>query len=203
MALNKNQGAGYIYLSVANGKLVRQHKKPTEATTERINKQGKVVYEEFFKDLIANLVSITTKDGEFGKQWIVLFEDEGQYFQVQMNYSSRYSSSFLKSLPNVNAELPIKFMPWEMEDKNDPSKKVTGITIYQDDGNGFVKVPSAYTKEEPNGLPQMKKIKIKGKEQWDDTDMMAFLEKMATSLFPPKKATDGFKPVITGDEPAF
>jgi len=62
-----------------------------------------------------------------------------------------------------------------MIDKNDPSRKITGITLYQNDGNGWVKVLPYYTKENPNGLPEMVKVKIKGKESWDDTDMMDFL----------------------------
>ena len=32
-----------------------------------------------------------------------------------------------------------------------------------------------YTRDNPNGLPQLKKIKIKGKEAWDDTEVMEFL----------------------------
>jgi hypothetical protein len=51
--------------------------------------------------------------------------------------------------------------------------------LYQD-GN---KIAPYYTKEDPNGLPQMQKIKVKGKEQWDDSDMMAFLENMALNIF--------------------
>jgi hypothetical protein len=66
-----------------------------------------------------------------------------------------------------------------MKDKNDPTKTITGVTLYQD-GN---KIAPYYTKEDPNGLPQMQKIKVKGKEQWDDSDMMAFLENMALNIF--------------------
>ena len=77
-------------------------------------------------------------------------------------------------------------MPWAMKDKNDPTKTITGVTLYQD-GN---KIAPYYTKEDPNGLPQMKKIKVKGKEQWDDSDMMAYLENIATSIFTTLTATE-------------
>jgi len=33
-----------------------------------------------------------------------------------------------------------------------------------------------FTKDNPNGMPDLKKIKIKGKESWDDSDRMEFLE---------------------------
>ena len=77
-------------------------------------------------------------------------------------------------------------MPWAMKDKNDATKTITGITLYQD-GN---KIAPAYTKEDPNGLPQMTKIKVKGKEQWDDSDMMLFLENMANNIFSVLTATE-------------
>lgn len=177
MALNKGEGAGTIYLSVANGKLVRQYKQATKDSVERVNKTGKVVHEEFYKDLTGVITGIETKENDYGKQWLVAFTDGDDRYVVQMPYSGRYSSSFLKALPNVVKGDPVRFMPWEMTDKNDASKKVTGIALYQDqDGNGMVKVPSAFTKEDPNGLPEMVKAKVKGKTVWDDSDMVAFLE---------------------------
>jgi hypothetical protein len=180
MALNKGEGAGIIYLSVANGKLVRQFKEATSETAQRINKVGKVVYEEFFKDLTGIISKIETKENDYGKQWQIAFLDGEEKYTVQMPYSGRYSSSFLKALPNLIKGQPVRFMPWEMQDKTDAAKKVTGVTMYQDqDGNGMTKVPPAYTKKDPNGLPEMKKQKIKGKLTWDDSDMMEFLEAQA------------------------
>lgn len=195
MALNKFEG-GAIYLSVANGQLVRQHKEANKETKERENKQGRIVHEEFFKDLTGIITAITTKENNYGKQWLVTFTDGGDKYIVQMPYSSRYSSSFLKALPNLSQGQPVRFMPWEMQDKKDAAKKITGITLYQDqDGNGMTKVPSAYTKEDPNGLPEMKKVKIKGKLTWDDSDMMTFLEEMANDWM--KSA-----PVVTDEQAA-
>lgn len=177
MALNKGEGAGFIYLSVANGKLVRQHREPNPNTTTRVNKNGKTVHEEFFRDLVGNIVNIeVAPDRGYGKSWNVTFQDGDDKYMVQMQYSGRYSSSFLKALPNVNPSEPVKFMPWEMDDKNKPGKTITGVTMYQNDGNGWVKILPAYTKDDPNGLPEMKKVRVKGQDVWDDSDMMSFLE---------------------------
>lgn len=191
MALNKGEGAGTIYLSVANGKLVRQFKQATKESTERTNKMGKLVYEEFYKDLTGVITKIGIKENDYGKQWQIVFQDGEEKYMVQMPYSGRYSSSFLKALPNVKQGLPLRFMPWEMQDKNDASKKVTGITMYQDDGDGQVKIPSAYTKENPNGLPEMTKAKVKGKIVWDDSEMMEHLEKVAKEWIAAMPVTDG------------
>ena len=74
-------------------------------------------------------------------------------------------------------------MPWSMADKNDASKKITGIACYQNDGNGMVKVQPAFTKDAPNGLPQMKQVKIKGAMVWDDSEMTEFLGQVAKDCF--------------------
>jgi hypothetical protein len=40
-----------------------------------------------------------------------------------------------------------------------------------------------FTRDNPNGLPSLKKVKIKGVESWDDSDMMEFLEAYVSRLF--------------------
>jgi len=179
MALSNLGGVNTIYLNVADGNLVRQHKQPNERTSERLTKTGKLVFEERFKDLTAKLDGIATRENDYGKQWQIKFQDQGDFYIVSLPYSSRYASSFLKVLPNIDLSKEIRFMPWAMKDKNDPTKTITGITMYQDGE----KLASYYTKEDPKGLPQMVKIKVKGKEQWDDSDMMSYLEDMALNLF--------------------
>ncbi len=179
MALSNLGGVNTTYLSVADGNLVRQHKQANAQTTERITKTGKLVFEERFKDLTAKLDGISTRENDYGKQWQLRFQDGGDYYVISLPYSSRYASSFLKVLPNLDLSKEVRFMPWAMKDKLDATKTITGITLYQDGE----KLAPYYTKEDPKGLPQMVKIKVKGKEQWDDSDMMSYLENMALNLF--------------------
>lgn len=179
MALSQLGGTNLTYLSVSDGNLTRQHKQANDRTTERVTKTGKLVFEERFKDLTGMITNVNTRENDYGKQWQLTFEDGSDTYIVSMPYSSRYASSFLKALPNINIHEPLRFMPWAMKDKNDVSKTVTGITMYQND----TKIAPAYTRDEPNGLPQMEKIKVKGKEQWDDSAMMEFLEQMAYKTF--------------------
>jgi len=182
MALSNLGGVNTTYLNVADGNLVRQHKQPNERTSERLTKTGKLVYEERFKDLTAKLETINTRTNDYGTQWQLYFTDGDDSYVVSLPYSSRYASSFLKALPNVDVNKVLRFMPWAMKDKLDATKTITGITLYQDGE----KIAPAYTKENPNGLPQMTKIKVKGKEQWDDSDMMQFLEQTTLKLFADK-----------------
>lgn len=179
MALSNLGGTNLTYLSVSDGNLVRQHKTANDRTTERVTKTGKLVFEERFKDLTGMITNVNTRENDYGKQWQLTFTDGPDTYIVSMPFSSRYASSFLKAVPNVDATKPLRFMPWAMKDKNDVSKTITGVTMYQD-GN---KIPPAFTRDEPNGLPQMEKIKVKGKEQWDDSAMMEFLEQMIYKEF--------------------
>jgi hypothetical protein len=183
MGLNNDAGSSTTFLNVADGKLIRRHQQPNERTVERITKTGKQVFEESFRDLKALLVEVKTYENDYGKQWHLVFKENEDTYIVTMPYSSRYASSFLKALPNVDLSKEVRFMPWSMVDKNDSSRKITGVTMYQSEGG---KIPPRYTKEEPNGLPEMKQIKVKGKITWDDSDMMDFLEKEASLLFTEK-----------------
>lgn len=175
MALTPLSGSNTIYLSISDGNLVQSFKTANEKTVQRVTKTGKIVHEQKFRQLAGKIIDIDTQENDYGKQWRIKFTDGEISYIVLMPYSSRYASSFLKCLRNVNKDQDVTLMPWSMKDKQNPEKMITGITLYQ---NGD-KVFPAFTKENPNGLPQMKKVKVKGKETWDDSDMMDFLANVA------------------------
>jgi len=166
MALEQSS-SGKTYLSIADGKLVRRHKEANAQTQTRITKTGKTVHEEYFNALSGTITGIEKRDHEYGTDLSLTVQDGDQEYIVQMPYSSRYSSSLMKALPNVDLTQPLKLRPWSLKDGE---KTITGITLYQPD-----KIAPYYTKEQPNGLPEMVQVKIKGKVTWDDSDMNAFL----------------------------
>lgn len=179
MGLTKH-GDGGIFLGISDGKLVQQHKEAVkDVTATRTTKTGKTVHEEKFDYIEGILSSLKTKENDYGKQYVLGIQDGDDKFYINISYSSRYATSFLKALPNIDILKPVKLMPWSMNDKNDATKKITGITMWQDGE----KIAAAYTKEAPNGLPEMVQVKLKGKMQWDSTDMDAFLEAMAMKKF--------------------
>lgn len=185
MGLTKH-GDGGIFLGIADGKLVQQHKEPVkDVTSTRTTKTGKTVHEEKFDYIEGILISLKTKENDYGKQYTLGVQDGDDKFYINISYSSRYATSFLKALPNIDISKPVKLMPWSMADKNDATKKITGITMWQ----GGEKITPFYTKEAPNGLPEMVQVKLKGKMQWDSTDMDAFLEDMAMKKFESKQET--------------
>jgi hypothetical protein len=179
MALGNNNSA--IYLSIADGKIVRRFQNATDNSRERVISKGpnagKVVHEEHYAYVEGLITDISTKESEYGKSWLVTIKDGKDTYVLQMDYSSGYSSAFLKALPNVDLLSKVKLSP-KMTIEGD--KKKTTLFVNQ------------------HGA-QMKKIKVKGKEQWDDTDMMAFLENMVREdILPQLKAA----PVVADEDNA-
>lgn len=169
------QNSNKIYLSVADGKIIQRVQEGSEGAISRATKEGKIVYELKHSAISGIISNIAVVEKEFAgkklKQWNIDIEDVGLTYQLQLQYSSGYSTSFLKALlnPVLDFGAPIRIAPW-MKVVND--KKKTSIYIQQHGED----VPWFFTRENPNGLPEMKQIKVKGDMVWDDFDMMQFLE---------------------------
>jgi len=177
---NQSQGGSKVFLSISNGKLVRSYKEKVEGSVSRVNKAGREVHEMFYDSLEGIIKSVDTKDGDYGKFLVVNVESNGVNYQLEMNYSSGYSASFLKTLPNVTLESRVTITP-KLTIEGDKKKSV--IFLNQNGGLKWF-----FTKDNPNGMPDLTKVKIKGKETWDDSDRMEFLENYAKSLFGGSKA---------------
>jgi hypothetical protein len=174
-----------IFLSITNGQICRKVPAPTKTSKERVNKNGKTVHEEYCKGWKGRITAITVRDHpEFGKFWnITLTDDQGDAI-LQMNYSSGYSAAFLKMLPNVDLSSDVVITP-NLKKEGDKNKTSLFITQHG------VPVKWYYTKDDPKGLPSLKKIKVKGKDTWDDSDIMEFLENMVNTEIVPKLGQAG------------
>lgn len=178
MALEKNNNA--VFLSISDGKITKRVKQPTSESVTRVTKEGKTVHEEIYDGVSGIITDIQVKEHQsFGKFWNITIEDDGVRYILQTNYSGGYASAFLKTLPNIDVEERVRFAP-HMKIENDKKK----VTLFLQQGGKALK--HAYTKDEPNGLPQMKQIKVKGVLQWDDSEMMEFLENMVKETILPK-----------------
>jgi predicted DNA-binding transcriptional regulator AlpA len=165
-----------LYLSIMDGKICRRVQSPTETSKPRVTKDGRTVHEEIYKGWSGKITKVTTRDSDYGKEWQVYLEDESGTAILSMRYSSGYASAFLKALPNVDLTQPVILTP---NLKIEGDKKRTGMFINQ---NGQ-SVKWFYTKDTPNGLPQLEQIKVKGVATWDDSKMMEFLEQRTAELF--------------------
>ena len=173
---NSQQGGSKVFLSISNGKLVRSFKEKTEGAVSRINKAGREVYEMFYDSLEGTITGVGTKESDYGKFLVVQVESNGVNYQLEMNFSSGYSASFLKTLPNVNLSTRVAITP-KLTIEGDKKKSVCFLN------QGGQGLKWAFTRENPNGMPDLVKIKVKGKDTWDDSDRMEFLENYAKGLF--------------------
>jgi hypothetical protein len=177
MALGNSSSS--IYLSIADGKIVRRFKEPTASSKQRTSKTGKIVHEESYDFVSGIITDITTKDSEYGKFWNVRLQDGADTYVLQFQYSGGNASSFLKAIPNADLAKEIKIKP-RVEMNGD--KKRTTVMLIQDD----TIIRWKWTKDNPGDLPSLKKVKVKGVEQWDDSDMMEALEAYIDEHVKPK-----------------
>jgi hypothetical protein len=177
MAFVNNSNA--IYYSIYDGKICRQFREPTANSKTRTNKNGRQVFEEFYDFIDGVITSITTKDGDFGKFWIITLLDSGQTQTLQVQYSSGFANGFLKALPNVNLAEKVKLIP---STKMEGDKKKSTMFINQHGKS----IKWFFTKEEPHELPPLEKKKVKGKEVWDDSEAQEFLEAYVRDHIVPK-----------------
>lgn len=176
MAFENRSKGKYITISAKRGKFSETVPEGTPGSETRINKKGRTVHELFHDSFVGKLVGIRTKGehtDEYGKSWIFDFEDTAtrDVYHLQMSYSNKLSSALLKMLPNIDVTREFKLTPsMKIED----GIEKTSLFVNQDGQS----VKYAYTRENPNGLPSLEKIVVKGKETWDDTNALAFLEEM-------------------------
>lgn len=169
MGLENREGGNFI--TILNGKFCQRVPEGTEGAVARVNKLGKTVYEKFYDSFTAKLINIKTQDGAYGKNWLFVFKDSGDVYNLQLSYSNSFATAFLKMLPNIDLTKEMKLSPSvkEVDGKNKSS-----LFVNQDGQT----VKHAYTRENPNGMPDLKEVVIKGQKMWDDTDRIAFLHKM-------------------------
>jgi hypothetical protein len=175
MGLNNNQSSS-IYLQISNGKLVRSFSSPTQKSVSRTNKVGKEVHEEFYDSLTGYVKGISTKETEYGKFWVINVNDGENDYTLSTNYSGGYAVSFLKAIPNADLSRVMTITPKIMVDGD----KRNSVMFINQDGKGL---KHYWTKDNPGHLPNLEKIKIKGKDTWDDTKRLEYLENFVKDLF--------------------
>jgi len=170
-----------VYYNVQDGKVVQSYgkKKPEKEIPNlvaRINKNNETVYEVQHSAIEGYIESVSVETTElYGDKLVLVLSDGAESSTIQMNFSSNYAKSFLMRIRNISTTNNVILVPYSFEDKT-TGKTRTGITVYQGSIANDNKVASSFTKEEPNGLPPMKQIKVKGKDTWDDTDQLEFFK---------------------------
>lgn len=167
------------YISIHKGRFAQRVQPNTEGAVARVLEKGqnagKTVYEKYYDSFVGKLVGIKTTDGPYGKQWDFSFQDAGDVYHLNLPYSNSFAKNILKMLPNCDLSKEMKVTP---QTKEVDGVNKSSIFINQDG----VSIKHAFTKENPNGLPPMTQVKVKGELVWDDTEQLAFLQNMVDNV---------------------
>ena len=158
-----------------------------------------------FDGLEGDLLDINLEKTETGNRMVFVTADEGQTFILQLDMDNAYGEAFLMRMNNLDVTKPINFKPWSMDSGewfNLTGKTIkgtkSGLTIYQ----GGEKVPVYYTKEEPNGLPDLVQKTIKGEVKWNSDDRDNFLYEEFLKFVEKSKSALSGKPATSKKEVA-
>lgn len=177
MALGSKTSSNTTYLTIIDGTLRRKTDSPGEGVLTRTNKQGKEVHEIPYDFVSGEVVSVKIEETDFGDQIRIVLRDDTLY-SVSLSVESRYGKDFLMKFPNLTLG-KLKISPYDFMDND---KRFSGLTLWQNDE----KLKRRFTRDHPNGLPEMVEKAKGNKTVWDDTDQVNFLyqefEKHATTI---------------------
>jgi len=177
MGLQNRESGNFI--TILGGKFCQRVAEGTAGAVQRTNKLGKVVWEKLYDSFTAKLINIRTQDGAYGKSWLFDFKDSKEVYHLQLSYSNSFATAFLKMLPNIDVSKEMKLSPSvkEVDGKNKSS-----LFVNQDG----VAIKHAFTRENPNGMPDMVQVTVKGVQVWDDTARLEFLNNIVMTQILPK-----------------
>jgi hypothetical protein len=101
---------------------------------------------------------------------VIMDMKDGKSTMLQMKEGDRYWRALLMRLPNIDTSKPVKFKPYDWMPPGENKRKI-GVVIEQ----GGVKVPPAWTRENPGQLPPPTRPVVKGKETYDFYDQDQWL----------------------------
>jgi hypothetical protein len=180
-ALSNSGNANRTYINTFQGMFTIKASEDTEGAITRKNKEGKIVHELHFNTLADVFVQDIERreNPEFGPNWdlYLMHEPTGECYVLNLPFSGRFTMGFFLRLPNIDLKQPITFQSYYF-----PEEKRSALVVYQ-----FGKKIEAYWKqkvengpsvseEDGSELPQLEQVTYQGKEQWDATKRMNFIE---------------------------
>lgn len=129
---------------------------------DRETKEVKFKHELVYSAINGIIGKVTINKGKYGDQVIIPITDGDETLTLALSTSQNYGEDFLKKMPNINFEKPVRLAPFSFT--SDAGKLVRGIDVRQDwnphepitadNGN---KIPSHYydpmAKRNVNGYP--------------------------------------------------
>ena len=143
---------------------------------------GKIVKELQYSGIEGTILGCYVDESDYGANLITeLVDEEGSRYKLQIPLDSQFFGQYAKRMPNI-----------------DLTKELfLGLGYDRERGRNFLyarqgdeNVSMAYTKENPNGLPEPTKKTVKGKEVWDFEEQENFLYEVAMDFSTKVQSSD-------------
>jgi hypothetical protein len=172
MGLGNNNQMSKRFITIVGGKFTLRVPEGTDGATMRVltkeGYEGKEVWEKYFDHVDGMLVGGELHEGKFGTDLCLDIKDDVIY-TVQIPVNSPLFEQFAKCVPNID---PTNWLFLGLGYDKGRDKHF----LYIKQGkNHDVSVHSAYTKDNPNGLPPAVEKKVMGKIKWDFEAQKEFL----------------------------
>lgn len=159
MGLNSSTYSNRTFINIVQGKFAKRVSEDTPGAKQRIIEKDdgskKPVWELIYDSIDAMIDSIEVDEtGKFGDQLKINMSDVGETFTISLAMNGREAKSFLCCLKNINLNENVTLLPFNFESKED-GRRVIGMNTYQGGTEKENKVAPYFSKEQPNGLPQV------------------------------------------------
>ncbi len=164
------------WITINNGKLTVRAEEDAEGAVRReyTNKAGEVkhVWEYQFPNFTGEIVGSNFEETKWGMMFNVLLSAGEKEYALRMQAPGRLFDQFAKRIPNINKDIPLYVGAFVNE-------RGHNVLYLKQDGQ---KVPMAFSKDVPNGLPPAVQGTKMGKTTWDFSDQEEFLYNLATGF---------------------
>lgn len=168
LGLSNNSAVNSKILTIVEGSFRLKVADFTHGAVKRVNKKGDEVNELVFSNLNGYIKDISFEDTEYGKKVNILIDADKEY-KLSLGYADSLVVNLYKILPNVNPAYPVNLNLVRKPD--DKGTMRTSLFVNQKGSP----CKWAYTKVNPNGMPSMEQITVKGNLVWDNTKQVEFL----------------------------
>lgn len=131
--INYTKPRGTIFSILADGKLHTSVEKdtPNAKLREYETSDGKKgsKWELVADSIEGKIKGFGIYEGDFGKQLQVEIGDGETDVTLFLSTASQYGEDFMKKLPNIKLDTPVKFIPYSFEDEGGKNRK--GLNLYQ------------------------------------------------------------------------
>lgn len=180
MGANKQTSDNREWFSITSKGITRNFQKPDKTpgdeTEERVNQNGKTVYEKFYKSLTGMLHQVAIRYNENLKcnELIVSLKDGDQILDLQINYEHQVAKRIICSLGNIDPQFPVDIA---VKTTKKDDKTNYDVFITQKTGGDISYIKQTHTKE---NLPPWEEVWVNNKKQYDRTKELKVFEKIVS-----------------------